>query len=56
MTGREKALLIAPDGEKYSPETIEEAIINTARYVNQVMAYNEQCRFTTALVTVHAEP
>ncbi len=55
VTGREKALLIAPDGEKYSPETIEEAIINTARYVNQVMAYNEQCRFTTALVTVHAE-
>ncbi len=55
VTGREKALLIAADGEKYSPETIEEAIINTSRYVNQVMAFNEQCKFTTALVTLNVE-
>jgi long-chain acyl-CoA synthetase len=55
VTGREKALLIAADGEKYSPETIEEAIINTAKYVNQVMAYNEQNKFTTALVTLNVE-
>jgi long-chain acyl-CoA synthetase len=55
VTGREKALLIAADGEKYSPETIEEAIINTAKYVHQVMAYNEQNKFTTALVTLDAE-
>lgn len=55
VTGREKALLIAADGEKYSPETIEEAIINTSRYVSQVMAYNEQCRFTSAVITVQAE-
>jgi long-chain acyl-CoA synthetase len=26
VVGREKALLIAEDGEKYSPEEIEEAI------------------------------
>ncbi len=55
VTGREKALLIAADGEKYSPETIEEAIINTAKYVNQIMAYNEQNKFTTALVTLNVE-
>lgn len=55
VTGREKALLIATDGEKYSPETIEEAIINTSRYVNQVMAYNDQCRFTSVLVTVQED-
>lgn len=54
VTGREKALLIAADGEKYSPETIEEAIINTSKYINQVMAYNNQCKFTSALVTVNA--
>ncbi|HKL86356.1 MAG TPA: AMP-binding protein [Treponemataceae bacterium] len=54
VTGREKALLIAADGEKYSPETIEEAIINTSKYVNQIMAYNNQCKFTSALVTVNA--
>lgn len=55
VTGREKALLIAADGEKYSPETIEEAIINTSKYVHQVMAYNEQNKFTTVLVTIDAE-
>ncbi len=55
VTGREKALLIAADGEKYSPETIEEAIINTSVFVNQVMAYNEQQKFTSALLTLNVE-
>lgn len=55
VTGREKALLIAQDGEKYSPETIEEAIINTSRYVDQVMVYNEQCKFTSALITLNRD-
>ncbi|GHV86780.1 AMP-dependent synthetase [Spirochaetia bacterium] len=54
VTGREKALLIAADGEKYSPETIEEAVINTSQFVNQIMAYNEQNKFTTALITLNA--
>jgi long-chain acyl-CoA synthetase len=53
VTGREKALLIATDGEKYSPETIEEAVINTSKFVNQIMAYNEQCKFTTVLITLN---
>ena len=55
VTGREKALLISSDGEKYSPETIEEAIINTSKYVSQVMAYNEQNKFTSVLLTLNAE-
>ncbi|QQO10546.1 AMP-dependent synthetase/ligase [Breznakiella homolactica] len=55
VTGREKALLISADGEKYSPETIEEAVINTSRFVNQIMAFNEQNKFTTALITLNAE-
>ncbi len=54
VTGREKALLIAADGEKYSPETIEEAVINTSAFVNQIMAYNDQCKFTSALITLNA--
>ncbi|MDR1420661.1 MAG: AMP-binding protein [Treponema sp.] len=54
VTGREKALLIAADGEKYSPETIEEAVINTSKFIDQIMVYNEQCKFTSALVTVDA--
>jgi len=55
VTGREKALLIAADGEKYSPETIEEGIINNSLLVNQLMAYNEQCRFTSVLVTLNTD-
>lgn len=55
VTGREKALLIAADGEKYSPETVEEAVVNTSRLVNQIMLFNEQCKFTTALITLNAE-
>ncbi|MDR0448403.1 MAG: AMP-binding protein [Treponema sp.] len=54
VTGREKALLIAADGEKYSPETIEEAVINTSKFVNQIMAFNEQCKFTSALITLNS--
>ena len=55
VTGREKALLIASDGEKFSPEVIEEAIISTSKYIHQIMAYNEQCKFTSALVTLNGE-
>ncbi|MDR1588505.1 MAG: AMP-binding protein [Treponema sp.] len=55
VTGREKALLIAADGEKYSPETVEEAITNTSKFVNQIMMFNEQCKYTTALVTLNRE-
>jgi len=55
VTGREKALLISSDGEKYSPETIEEAILSCSRFVSQIMVYNEQCKFTSALVTLNAE-
>ena len=55
VVGREKALLIAADGEKYSPEEIEEAVINNAEIVNQIMVYNEQRKTTTALVTINSE-
>jgi long-chain acyl-CoA synthetase len=55
VSGREKALLISADGEKYSPEIIEEAVINTSRFVNQIMVFNEQCKYTTALITLDAE-
>jgi long-chain acyl-CoA synthetase len=55
VTGREKALLIAPDGEKYSPEVIEEAVVNTSKFVNQIMVYNEQCKFTSVLITLNTE-
>lgn len=52
VTGREKALLIAPDGEKYSPETIEETISTTADLVGQVVAYNEHRKYTVAVCSL----
>ncbi|HTX71741.1 MAG TPA: AMP-binding protein, partial [Rectinemataceae bacterium] len=52
VVGREKALLIAADGEKYSPETIEEAIFSSTEIVDQVMAWCEQQKYVTVLVTL----
>lgn len=52
VVGREKALLISEDGEKYSPEEIEEAIINSSSLINQVMIYNDHKKNTTALITL----
>lgn len=53
VVGREKALLISEDGEKYSPEEIEEAIINSSQLIHQVMIYNDHKKYTTALVTLN---
>jgi len=53
VTGRAKALLIAPDGEKFSPEVIEDAICSNSRFVNQIMVFNDHCKFTSAVVTLN---
>ena len=53
VTGRAKALLIAADGEKFSPEVIEDAIGSNSRFVNQIMVYNDHCKFTSAVVTLN---
>ncbi|MBN2374478.1 AMP-binding protein, partial [bacterium] len=50
VLGRKKSLLIGDDGKKYSPEGIEEAIINNSRYIEQVMLYNSQSPYTVALI------
>jgi long-chain acyl-CoA synthetase len=55
VVGREKALLISEDGEKYSPEEIEEAIISTSDLVSQVMIYNDHRRYTSALVVLDTD-
>jgi len=52
VTGRAKALLISQSGEKYSPEEIEEAIINTSPFVFQAMLYNDHSPFTTAVIAL----
>ena len=50
VMGRFKSLLIADDGEKFSPEGIEEAISEQSRYIDQCMLYNNQKPYTVALV------
>ena len=53
VVGREKALLISEDGEKYSPEEIEEAIVNSASFINQCLIYNDHKKNTSALLTLN---
>jgi len=50
VLGRFKSLLIADDGEKFSPEGIEEAISEQSRYIDQCMLYNNQKPYTVALI------
>lgn len=53
VVGREKALLISEDGEKYSPEEIEEAIVNSSSFIHQIMIYNDHKKYTSALLTLN---
>jgi len=55
VLGREKSLLISHDGEKYSPEGIEEMIVSQSPYIEQVMLYNNQSPYTVALVVPNKE-
>lgn len=50
VKGRFKSLLISSDGEKYSPEGIEEALVEHSPYIDQIMLYNNQSNYTTALI------
>ncbi len=50
VLGRFKRLLISSDGEKYSPEGIEEAMVDQSPLIDQAMLYNNQNPYTVALV------
>ncbi len=50
VKGRFKSLLISSDGEKYSPEGIEEALVGQSKYIEQAMLYNNQSPYTIALI------
>lgn len=50
VTGRFKSLLIAGDGEKYSPEGIEEELVFSSPYIDQIMLHNNQNPYTVALI------
>ncbi len=53
VSGRRKALLISEDGEKYSPEEIEEAIVSSSSLINQAMIYNDHHKYTISLITLN---
>ena len=55
VKGRFKSLLISSDGEKYSPEGIEEAIVQLCPAIEQVMLYNNQSPTTSALIVPNKE-
>ncbi len=55
VVGRFKSLLISSDGEKYSPEGIEETFADTSRFIEQVVLSNNQKPYTVALITVNKE-
>lgn len=55
VVGRFKSLLIAADGEKYSPEEIEENLVENSRYIDGVILHNNQDPYTIALVTPNKE-
>ena len=49
VVGRFKSLLISADGEKYSPEGIEESLVENSKYIDQVVLHNSQDPYTIAL-------
>ena len=50
VTGRFKSLLIASDGEKYSPEGFEDSLTDGSKYIDQVILHNNQDPYTILLV------
>jgi long-chain acyl-CoA synthetase len=50
VLGRFKSLLIGSDGEKFSPEGIEEALVDQSPYFDQCMLYNNQNAWTSGMI------
>jgi long-chain acyl-CoA synthetase len=55
VLGRYKSLLIGNDGEKFSPESIEEALIEHSPYIDQCMLHNNQDPYTVGLIVPNKE-
>ena len=55
VLGRFKSLLIGNDGEKYSPEGIEEAMIDQSPFIQQVILYNNQNPYTAGMIVPEME-
>ena len=54
VLGRFKSLLIGSDGEKYSPEGIEESLVDQSPFIDQCMLYNNQNAYTSGMIVPNA--
>ncbi|HUX39993.1 MAG TPA: AMP-binding protein [Rectinemataceae bacterium] len=52
VVGREKALLVGADGEKYSPEEIEEAVTFSTDLIDQIMAWCDEQKYVSVFLTL----
>lgn len=55
VLGRFKSLLIGSDGEKFSPESIEEAFVEKSKLFDQSMLHNNQDPYTIGLIVPNKE-
>ncbi len=55
VLGRVKSLLVGSDGEKYSPEGIEETMTERTPFIDQLMLHNSQSPYTIGLVVPNKE-
>ncbi|NDV46444.1 long-chain fatty acid--CoA ligase [Paludibacter sp. 221] len=55
VVGRFKSLLISSDGEKYSPEGIEESFADNSKFIEYVVLHNNQDPYTSALIVPNKE-
>ena len=55
VLGRFKSLLIGNDGEKYSPEGIEEALVDKSPFIQQAVLYNNQNPYTVGMLVPEIE-
>jgi long-chain acyl-CoA synthetase len=51
VVGRFKSLLISSDGEKYSPEGIEESLAENSKFVLDIVLHNAQDPYTIAILS-----
>ncbi|MCQ2142926.1 MAG: AMP-binding protein [Bacteroidales bacterium] len=55
VVGRFKSLLISEDGEKYSPELIEESYVESSPYIDGAVLHNSQNPYTILLMVPNKE-
>jgi long-chain acyl-CoA synthetase len=55
VVGRFKSLLISSDGEKYSPEGIEESLSDNSKFIEQAVLHNNQDPYTSVLLVPNKE-